>query len=102
MVLDAGALLGGLLGELVGGGSSPARFQGHFFDFVRPNDLAPATLKTAAFGLIVALIGCDAGCQAGRSTEEIGRAATTGVVRSMVAVFAVNVVLTLLIRAARF
>ena len=102
VVLDAGALLGGLLGELAGGGSSAARFQGHFFDFVRPGDLAPATLKTAAFGLIVALIGCDAGCRAGRSTEEIGRAATTGVVRSMVAVFAVNVLLTLLIRAVRF
>ena len=77
-------------------------FQAHYFDFVRMADVAPATLKTCVFGWIIALVACDAGCRAGRSTEEIGRAATRGVVRSMVAVFLVNVVLVLLIRAIRF
>ena len=102
VVLDASALIGGLVGELVGGSSPLALFQAHYFDFIRMNDIGPATIKTAVFGLIVALVGCDAGCQAGRSTDEIGQAATRGVVRSMVAVFLVNVVLVLLIRAVRF
>jgi len=101
VVLDAGALVGGLIGEMVGGTSPLGLFQAHYFDFLRWNDVGPATLKTAVFGLIVALVSCDAGCHAVRSTEEIGRAATLGVVRSMVAVFLVNVVLVLLIRAAR-
>ena len=102
IVLDVGALAGGLLGELLGGSTPLGLFGAHFFDFVRLGDVGPSTLKTAVFGLLIALIGCDAGLQAGRSTEEIGRAATRGVVRSMVAVFLVNVVLVLVIRAARF
>ena len=102
VVLDASALLGGLIGELVGGNSPLGLFQAHYFDFLRLGDVGPATIKTAVFGLIVALVSCDAGCHAGRSTEEIGQAATRGVVRSMVAVFLVNVVLVLLIRVIRF
>ena len=99
IILDLGALLGGLVGELLGGSTSPGLFQAHYFEFIRLADVVPATLKTAVFGWIIALVACDAGCQAGRSTEEIGRAATQGVVRSMVAVFMINVVLVLLIRA---
>jgi phospholipid/cholesterol/gamma-HCH transport system permease protein len=102
VVLDAAALGGGLIGEWAGGSTPLELFQAHYFDLVRWDDFASATLKTAAFGLVVALVGSDAGLRAGRSTEEIGRAATRGVVRSMVAVFVVNVALTLLLRAARY
>ena len=101
VVLDAGALGGGLVAELLGGRTPLGLFQAHFFDFVRWSDVVTATIKTAVFGLIVAIVSCDAGCRAGRSTEDIGRAATQGVVRSMVATFLVNVLLVLLLQAVR-
>ena len=55
--------------------------------------MIPATLKTAVFGLLVGLIGCWTGLNAERSTEAVGRAATRGVVRATLAVFAANVIL---------
>ncbi len=101
VVLDVSALGGGLVAELLGGRTPLGLFQSHFFDFLRWRDIMTATIKTAVFGLIVAIVSCDAGCRSGRSTEDIGRAATQGVVRSMVATFLVNVLLVLLLQAVR-
>ena len=101
VVLDVSALIGGLVAELVGGSSPLGLFQSHYFDFLRWDDVTSATLKTAVFGLIVALVSCDAGLHTNRSTEGVGLAATRGVVRSMVAIFLVNVVLVILIRSVR-
>ena len=62
--------------------------------------MIPATLKTAVFGLLVGLIGCWTGLNADRSTEAVGRAATLGVVRATLAVFAANVILVPCIQLA--
>ena len=67
--------------------------------FLQLSDVIPATLKTAVFGLLVGLIGCWTGLNADRSTEAVGHAATRGVVRSMIAVFAANVLLVPSIQA---
>jgi phospholipid/cholesterol/gamma-HCH transport system permease protein len=52
------------------------------------------------FGLLVGLIGCWTGLNADRSSEAVGRAATRGVVRATLAVFAANVVLVPCIQVA--
>ncbi|WP_435015496.1 MlaE family ABC transporter permease [Tundrisphaera sp. TA3] len=93
IMLDASALLGGLAAELAGGTLSAEAYRARALDFLKLSNVVPATAKTAAFGLIVALIGCWTGLHADRSTEAVGHAATRGVVRSMLAVFAANVVL---------
>ena len=67
--------------------------------FFRISDVVPATLKTAVFGMVIGLVGCWTGLNAERSTEAVGRSATRGVVRSMLAVFGVNVVMVPLIQA---
>ncbi len=100
ILLDAFALLGGLGAEMVGGSLSAEAFQSRALDFLRLSDVLPATLKTVVFGLLVALIGCWTGLNADRSTEAVGNAATRGVVRSMLAVFAANVVLVPALQAA--
>ena len=59
----------------------------------------PAVREVRVFGLLIGLIGCWTGLNADRSTEAVGRAATRGVVRSMIAVFAADVVMVRLIQA---
>ena len=100
VVLDASAVLGGLAAEMSSGGLSARLFWQKSLVFLRLSDVIPATLKTAVFGLLVGLVGCWTGLNADRSTEAVGRAATRGVVRSMLAVFAANVVMVPAIQAA--
>jgi phospholipid/cholesterol/gamma-HCH transport system permease protein len=98
VIIDAAALGGGLAAELAAGGLSPAVYGNRAMDFLRLADIVPATLKTSLFGVLVGLVGCWTGLNAGRSSEAVGRAATAGVVRSILAVFAANVVLIPLVQ----
>ena len=92
VLIDASALAGGLLAEVSAGSLTAQAFLRRSLDFLRLCDVVPATLKTSLFGLLVGLIGCWTGLGADRSTEAVGHAATRGVVRAMLAVFAANVV----------
>jgi phospholipid/cholesterol/gamma-HCH transport system permease protein len=100
VILDASALLGGLGAELTAGKLTPELFWSKALVFLKLGDIIPATLKTAVFGLLVALAACWTGLTAGRSAESVGRAAIRGVVRSVLAVFAANVVMVPLIQWA--
>jgi len=93
VVIDAAAILGGMCTELLAGSLSAPVFWHKSLIFLRMSDVIPATLKTAVFGLLIGLIGCWTGLNAHRSTEAVGREATRGVVRSMLVVFAANVIL---------
>ena len=99
VILDASALLGGLGAELAAGKLTAALFWSKAMVFLRLCDIIPATLKTVVFGLLVGLIACWTGLNAGRSAEDVGRAAIHGVVRAILAVFAANVVMVPLIQA---
>lgn len=93
VILDASALLGGLGAELSAGKLTPELFRSKALAFLQLGDVVPATLKTAVFGLLIGLIACWTGLNAGRSAEAVGRAAIRGVVRSVLAVFASNVLM---------
>lgn len=99
VVLDAGAVFGGMAAEVLTGGMSAEAYAQRSLTFLRLADVVPATLKTSVFGLLVGLVGCWTGMNAERSTEAVGRAATQGVIRSTAAVFASNVVLVPWIQA---
>lgn len=99
IVIDASALFGGLVAELAAGTLSSEVYWRGVPVFLRLSDVVPATLKTAVFGAVIGLVACWTGLNAERSTEAVGRSATRGVVRSMLAVFGVNVVLVPLIQA---
>ncbi len=98
VLMDAAAILGGMGAELLAGSLSPQVFWNKSLLFLQLSDVIPATLKTAIFGLLIGLVGCWTGLNAVRSTESVGREATRGVVRSMMVVFASNVVLVPLIQ----
>jgi phospholipid/cholesterol/gamma-HCH transport system permease protein len=93
VVIDASALLGSLAAELTAGKATVPLFWNKALVFLRVSDVLPATLKTAVFGLLVALVACWTGLNADRSSEAVGRAAIRGVVRATLAVFAANVVM---------
>jgi phospholipid/cholesterol/gamma-HCH transport system permease protein len=99
VIIDASALLGSLAAELVAGKSTAALFWSKSLVFIRLSDVVPATLKTTVFGLAVGLTACWTGLTAGSSAEAVGRAATRGVVRASLAVFAANLVMVPLIQA---
>lgn len=100
VVLDASALAGGLVAELVGGSTSMGEYASKSLEYLHLSDVIPNTLKTSLFGLLVGLVGCWTGLDADRSTEEIGHAATRGVVHGMLAVFVANVAAVPMIQAA--
>ena len=93
VIIDASALLGGLIAELAAGKASIPVFWSKSLVFLQLSDIVPATFKTAVFGLLVGLLACWTGMNAGRSTEAVGQAAMRGVVHSILAVFAANVVM---------
>jgi phospholipid/cholesterol/gamma-HCH transport system permease protein len=93
VLIDASALLGSLAAELTAGRSNSTLFWNKTLVFLRLSDVVPATLKTAIFGLVVGMIACWTGLNAERSTEAVGHAAIRGVVRSILGVFAANVVM---------
>lgn len=93
VILDASALFGGLVAELLGGRMTPQTYGDQSLLFLKLSDVVPATIKTAIFGLLIGLIGCWTGRNAERSTEAVGKAATLGVVRATVAVFVADVLL---------
>jgi phospholipid/cholesterol/gamma-HCH transport system permease protein len=99
IILDASALLGGLLAELAGGSLTAPVFWARSLDYLRLVDVLPSTFKTAIFGFLVGLIGCWTGLTSDRSTEAIGISATRGVVRAMIAIFGANVVLVPLLQS---
>ena len=93
VLIDASALAGGLFAEETLGRLSAETFGTRSLDLLRIPDVVSATLKTAVFGWLIGLIGCWTGLNADRSTEAVGHAATKGVVLSMLAVFAADVLL---------
>jgi phospholipid/cholesterol/gamma-HCH transport system permease protein len=99
VIMDACALLGALAAELLAGRSTATLFWSQSLLFLRLSDVVPATGKTVVFGLLLGLVACWTGLNAGRSSDAVGRAATTGVVSAVLAVFGSNVVLVPLIQA---
>jgi phospholipid/cholesterol/gamma-HCH transport system permease protein len=99
VLMDAAALLGGVATELLAGSLTARAYATKSLDHLWLKYVIPATLKPALFGFLIGVIGCWTGLHAGRSTEEVGHAATRGVVRSTLAVFFANLVIVPWIQA---
>jgi len=57
-------------------------------------DLISSLIKSASFGLLIAVIGCSWGLTTEGGAKGVGRSATTAVVTSLMAIFVVNFVLS--------
>jgi phospholipid/cholesterol/gamma-HCH transport system permease protein len=96
-VMNASGILGGYLAEATLVQMSPQLYFDRAFSLMDFTDLVPATLKTAVFGFIIAVVSSYLGMTTTRGTEGVGRASTRSVVMSSMVLIVVNVVLVRLI-----
>lgn len=85
------------LAELTGGDLSWTEYREAVLHGLARAHVIPATLKTVVFGYLIAVTGCWFGTEASGGTEGVGRAATRGVVWSILLVLVSNVVLVKII-----
>ncbi|MFO0929971.1 MAG: ABC transporter permease [Gemmataceae bacterium] len=87
------ALSAGYAAEALGGSMTWRQYVNECLRVLYLHDVIPATLKTVVFGYLIGLVGCWKGMHAGGGTEGVGRAATGGVVGSILLVLVADVVL---------
>jgi phospholipid/cholesterol/gamma-HCH transport system permease protein len=86
-------IFGGLLAELVSGGSA-GPFWNTFFSNSSVTDLWGSVLKCTVFGAIIAIVCCYKGMSASGGAEGVGRAVNQAVVISFLGIGAFNYVFT--------
>lgn len=94
LVGDIIGIMGGYLVGVSRLGFNPAAYLQNTVDFLEFWDVASGLVKGAAFGFIVALMGCYFGMQSGRGAQGVGRATKAAVVSASVLILASNYLLT--------
>jgi phospholipid/cholesterol/gamma-HCH transport system permease protein len=92
------ALTAGFLGEAVAGTLSWRQYLNETLRALTLHDALPAVLKTMVFGYLIGVTGCYHGMEAYGGTEGVGRAATRGVVVSILLVLVSDVLLVRVIQ----
>lgn len=93
-------LLVGIAGGIVvswGGGVSTAMFMTSLSDRLAAGDLYGGLVKVVVFGVALSLIACASGLSASGGSRGVGRATTSSVVISLLAVYALNYLVDLII-----
>lgn len=91
---DSIGILGGWLVGVNRLGFSPAVYLRNTVEILEFWDIASGLVKGAAFGCIVALMGCYHGMRASGGAQGVGRATKTAVVAASVLILAANYLLT--------
>jgi phospholipid/cholesterol/gamma-HCH transport system permease protein len=97
VLVGVGDVLGIMGGFLVGVGRldfGAATYLHNTIDFLETWDVVSGLIKGAAFGFIVALMGCYHGMNSGRGAQGVGRATKSAVVSASVLILASNYLLT--------
>ncbi|MEE8143617.1 MAG: ABC transporter permease [Planctomycetota bacterium] len=92
-------LMGILGGSVVGIGMlgiTPAQYYQQSLSAIHLNDLLVGIIKSAVFGVLVALSGCLRGMQCGRSSSAVGLAATSAVVTAIVLIIVTDAMFTVI------
>lgn len=89
---DALGLLGSWAGANIKGSVSFVLFINQAFASTNFMDFIPAVIKSFFFGMVIGLVGCYKGFNAGRGTESVGIAANSAVVTASFLVILVDLV----------
>lgn len=91
---DVIGIMGGYLVGISRLGFNPAAYLTNTVDFLETFDVVSGLVKGAAFGFIVALMGCYYGMNSGRGAQGVGRATKSAVVAASILILAANYLLT--------
>lgn len=91
---DAIGIMGGWIVGVNRLGFNSAAYLQNTIEFLEAWDVASGLLKGAAFGFIVALMGCYHGMNSGRGAQGVGAATKSAVVAASVLILAANYILT--------
>ena len=91
---DSIGIMGGWLVGITRLDFNSATYLKNTRDFLQVWDVSSGLIKGAAFGFIVALMGCYFGMNSARGAQGVGRATKSAVVAASVLIFATNYVLT--------
>lgn len=89
---DAIGIFGSWLGVNIKDNISLQLFINQAFKKVEFIDIVPAVIKSFFFGLVIGLVGCYKGFNAGRGTESVGIAANSAVVTSSLLLIIVDLI----------
>ena len=89
---DGLGILGSWAGANIKGAVSFVLFFSQAFHSMDFLDFVPALVKSFFFGLVIGLVGCYKGYNAGRGTESVGKAANSAVVLASLLVLIVDVI----------
>ena len=93
---DFMGVLGGCLFGVTGASFTVMSYLRATRDALVVNDILTGLVKSALFAVVITAVGCREGFSTGAGAEEVGRSATTAVVRSIFLVIAVDLLFTAL------
>lgn len=91
---DAIGIMGGWIVGVNRLGFNSATYIKNTVDFLEPWDIGSGLFKGAAFGCIVAIMGCYHGMNSGRGAQGVGKATKSAVVAASIMILAANYMLT--------
>lgn len=97
MLVAVGDAIGIMGGWLIGTGRlgfNSASYLANTWSYLEPWDVGSGLVKGAAFGFIVALMGCYFGMTSGRGAQGVGRATKSAVVAASIGILGANYLLT--------
>lgn len=97
VIMDFMGIFGGFVAETIVSGMSLKLYVQQSFAYIAFSDFLPATLKTAVFGFIIAVVASFLGFTTTQGTEGVGRASTRSVVLASILIILADVILVRLI-----
>jgi phospholipid/cholesterol/gamma-HCH transport system permease protein len=97
IMMDFSGILGGYVAEAAISGMAPRLYLESAFSYITYSDIIPATLKTIAFGYLIAVVSSYLGFTTSRGTEGVGEASTRSVVMASLLIILSDVILVKII-----
>ena len=94
IVADTIGVFGGYVVSIYRLDFNSATYLKQTFDFMQIGDVTSGLIKAAAFGFIIALMGCYHGFNSKGGAESVGKATTQAVVSSSILILIANYLLT--------
>ena len=86
--------MGGFLVGVTRLNFAPSAYIRNTEQYLTGDDIVSGLIKAAAFGFIIALMGCYQGYNSGRGAQGVGAATTNAVVSASILILAANYILT--------